>query len=163
MEHTNKAYLLIGGNVGDRLFYLEQAVTLLQKNCGKVVTSSSIYETAPWGNTQQASFLNQALALHSGFSAFELMYHLLHIEEEMGRIRQEKNGPRIIDIDILLFNQEIHTANDLTIPHKELQNRRFVLAPLAEIAPSVTHPVLNKTIQQLLIECPDLLPVKKYK
>ncbi|MEO5995312.1 MAG: 2-amino-4-hydroxy-6-hydroxymethyldihydropteridine diphosphokinase [Chitinophagaceae bacterium] len=161
MEYINKAYLLIGGNIGNSLFYLGQAVALLQKKCGNVVNLSAIYETAPWGNTQQPVFLNQAMELHTEFTADELMPQLLSIEEEMGRKRDEKYGPRIIDIDILLFNEEVHISVELTIPHKELQNRRFVLQPLAEIAPLLIHPVLKKSIQQLLIECRDQLPVRK--
>jgi len=161
MENLNKTYLLIGGNVGNKLSYLEQAVTLLQKQCGNIIARSSIYETAPWGNTDQASFLNQALELYTKYDANSLMTRLLSIEEELGRVRQERNGPRVIDLDILFFNNEIHTAAKLTIPHKELQNRRFVLEPLSEIVPLLIHPVLNKSIQQLLEECTDHSSVKK--
>jgi 2-amino-4-hydroxy-6-hydroxymethyldihydropteridine diphosphokinase len=161
MENINKVYLLIGGNVGDSLLYLERAVTFLQTQCGKVVKISSFYETAPWGNTNQAPFLNQALELETSSDAPELMQGLLKIEEEMGRIREEKYGPRIIDLDILLFNDEIYNSSELTIPHKELQNRRFVLEPLAEIAPQLLHPVLKKNMLQLLVECRDVSAVKK--
>jgi 2-amino-4-hydroxy-6-hydroxymethyldihydropteridine diphosphokinase len=161
MEYINKAYLLIGGNVGNSLYYLNEAAELIQMDCGKVVNRSPIYETAPWGNTNQPAFLNQALELQTSFPAGELMTILLKIEEKMGRQRSEKFGPRIIDIDILLFNEEVHTGAELTIPHKELQNRRFVLQPLCDIAPSEVHPVLKKSIQELLLECPDNLPVKR--
>lgn len=161
MEYLNKAYLLIGGNVGNKLFFLEQAVMLLQKQCGDITARSSIYETAPWGNTEQASFLNQALELHTRYEAEDLMLLLLKIEEEMGRVRLEKYGPRIIDIDILFLNDEVYNTIELTIPHKELQNRRFVLQPLSEIAPLLVHPVLKKSVQQLLAECPDHSEVRK--
>jgi 2-amino-4-hydroxy-6-hydroxymethyldihydropteridine diphosphokinase len=161
MEYLNKAYLLIGGNVGNKLFFLEQAVKLLQKQCGDITARSYIYETAPWGNTQQASFLNQALELHTRYEAKDLMFWLLKIEEKMGRVRLEKYGPRIIDIDILLFNDEVYNTIELTIPHKELQNRRFVLQPLSEIAPLLLHPVLKKSVQQLLAECTDHSEVRK--
>ena len=155
MEYFNKAYLLIGGNVGNKFPNLERAMTLLQKQCGDITSRSSFYETAPWGNTEQASFLNLALELHTKLTAINLMLRLLETEKEMGRIRQEKYGPRIIDLDILLFNDEVVHTPELTIPHKELQNRRFVLEPLTEIAALIIHPVFNKTIQQLLDECTD--------
>ncbi len=161
MEYYNKAYLLTGGNVGNRLLYLDQAVNLLQKQCGEITARSSVYETAPWGNTQQAPFLNQALEIHTIFEAGDLMQQLLGIEKTMGRIRQEKYGPRVIDIDILLFNDTVYKTVYLTIPHKELQNRRFVLQPLSEIAPTLVHPVLKKSILQLLEECPDHSEVKR--
>lgn len=161
MEYSNKAYLLIGGNVGNKLAYLQLAVSLLQKQCGNVTAISSIYETAPWGNTQQDSFLNQALELQTSYNAGELMTRLLKIEEVMGRIRHERYGPRIIDLDILLFNEEVSNTKTLTIPHKELQNRRFALQPLSEIAPMLIHPVLKKSVIQLLDECPDDSEVKK--
>lgn len=161
MEYLNKAYLLLGGNVGDRLFYLENATNKIQTHCGIVSRKSAIYETAPWGKTDQAVFLNQALELQTAFPALELLLQTLSIEEEMGRKRVEKFGPRIIDIDILLFNEDIINSLALTLPHKELQNRRFVLQPLAEIAASMVHPVLKKSIRQLLLECKDPLPVKE--
>lgn len=161
MEYLNKAYLLIGGNVGNKLFFLEQAVMLLQKQCGKITDRSSIYETAPWGNIHQASFLNQALELQTRYEAENLMFLLLKIEEQMGRVRLEKYGPRIIDIDVLFFNDEVYNTIELTIPHKELQNRRFVLQPLSEIAPLLVHPVLKKSVQQLLAECADASEVRK--
>jgi 2-amino-4-hydroxy-6-hydroxymethyldihydropteridine diphosphokinase len=161
MEYLNKTYLLTGGNVGNKLFNLEQALMWIQQQCGNIVSRSAIYETAPWGNTQQPSFLNQALELHTGYGALHLMWQLLQIEEKMGRIRQEKYGPRIIDIDILLFNEEVLDSPELTIPHKELHNRRFVLKPLSEIAPLLVHPILKKSIQQLLAECKDSSKVEK--
>jgi 2-amino-4-hydroxy-6-hydroxymethyldihydropteridine diphosphokinase len=161
MEYFNKAYLLTGGNAGNRLFYLDQAVNLLQKQCGEITARSSVYETAPWGNTQQASFLNQALEIHTTFEASTLMEQLLCIEKKMGRIRKEKYGPRVIDIDILLFNEAVYKTIDLTIPHKELQNRRFVLQPLSDIAPTLVHPVLKKSMLQLLEECMDVSTVTK--
>lgn len=160
MEYLNKAYLLIGGNVGNSFSYLSQAILHLQIQCGNVVQKSAVYETAAWGNTQQPPFLNQALELHTNLPATKLMHEILKIEEALGRVRKEKYGPRTIDIDILLFNDEVYASTELIIPHKELQNRRFVLEPLAEIAPLVIHPVKNKTMKQLLAECPDNLQVK---
>jgi 2-amino-4-hydroxy-6-hydroxymethyldihydropteridine diphosphokinase len=158
----NIAYLLTGGNLGDRMAALKTAEEMVDRQCGHVMQASSLYETAPWGNTDQPAFLNQALAIQTGLNAKQLIRYILKIEKLMGRIRKEKNGPRIIDIDILLFNQEIFNYSFLTVPHPELQNRRFALMPLAEIAPDIIHPIFNKTTSQLLHECKDELGVIKY-
>lgn len=162
MQYTNKAYLLTGGNQGDRLLYMQHALDLLNKHGGKVINQSPVYETAAWGNEQQSTFLNQALELETTLRAHELMTNLLRIETQMGRQRLEKYGPRTIDIDILFFNQDIYATPELTIPHPELQNRRFVLQPLSVIAAEFIHPVLKKSVYQLLQECPDELPVKNF-
>jgi len=155
------AHLLIGGNLGNRKENLAKAVSLINEQCGSLTRSSSIYETEAWGITDQPSFLNQALEISTSLNARQLMRKVLQIEEEMGRVRKEKLGPRIIDIDILLFENEIHDLRFLKIPHPEMQNRRFVLVPLAEINSTLQHPVLKKTIAELLEECPDNLEVKK--
>jgi 2-amino-4-hydroxy-6-hydroxymethyldihydropteridine diphosphokinase len=157
----NRAYLLTGGNMGNREKQLETARELINQQCGTVSKTSSLYETAAWGKTDQPSFLNQALEVETTLNARQLIRHILKIEKQMGRIRKEKYGPRIIDIDILLFNTEKYNYSFLKLPHPEMQNRRFALLPLAELAPDVMHPVLNKTIAELLKECPDKLPVKK--
>lgn len=158
----NKAYLLTGGNLGNTKQNLQLAAQLIENNCGKIVRQSAIYETAAWGNTQQPAFLNQVLELATSLSPEALMTTLLQIEESMGRIRAEKYGPRLIDIDVLLYNREIINTPIITVPHPELANRRFVLVPLAEIAPRLKHPALQKTIQELLQICPDQLAVKKF-
>ena len=157
----SKAHLLIGGNLGDRKENLLTAISLISEQCGSLTKSSSVYETEAWGITDQPSFLNQALQISTSLNARQLMRKILKIEKEMGRVRIEKLGPRIIDIDILLFENEIHDLRFLKIPHPELQNRRFVLVPLAEIDPTLQHPVLKKTIAELLEECPDNLEVSK--
>jgi 2-amino-4-hydroxy-6-hydroxymethyldihydropteridine diphosphokinase len=157
----NKAYLLTGGNMGHRESNLALAVELIQKDGGKIIAHSALYETAAWGNSDQPGFLNQALLLETRLDAAPLLHLLLAIEKQIGRVRLEKYGPRVIDIDILLFNQEIHHEPALKIPHPELANRRFALTPLAEIAADYVHPVLKKTIAKLLEECPDKLAVNK--
>jgi 2-amino-4-hydroxy-6-hydroxymethyldihydropteridine diphosphokinase len=158
MKH---AYLLIGGNDGDRVQYLEEAKKLISHYLGKIIKTSSIYETAAWGKTTQPDFLNQVLLVETILNAPNLMNEILVIEKKMGRIRNEKYSQRIIDIDILFYNNEIWQKPELTIPHPEIPNRRFVLEPMNEIAPQLTHPVLKKNIQQLLKECKDELNVKK--
>ncbi len=158
----NKAYLLTGGNLGNREQNLSTARTLISEKCGSIVAASALYETAAWGNTEQPAFLNQAVELSTPLLARQLIRKLLKIEKQMGRVREEKYGPRIIDIDMLLFNEEKHNYSFLKLPHPEMQHRRFALLPLAEIAPAVLHPVLKKTISELLHECKDELEVKKY-
>lgn len=158
----NDAYLLTGGNAGDRLANLQQARDKIQKVAGAVLKESAIYETAAWGLTAQNAFLNQALLVSTSLEAEELLKTLLLTEQELGRKRIEKMGPRTIDIDILFYKNEIISSAALTVPHPEIANRRFVLIPLNEIAPDFVHPVLQKTISQLLKICPDKLEVKKY-
>lgn len=156
----NKAFLLLGTNLGKREENLKGAKDILQQY-GNILRSSSSYETAPWGKTDQPFFLNQAIEIETILSAEALMQQILEIEKTMGRERKEKYGPRSIDIDILLFNDEQYDLPFLKIPHPEMQNRRFVLIPLAEIAPNVQHPKLNKSISRLLEACPDDLDVIK--
>jgi 2-amino-4-hydroxy-6-hydroxymethyldihydropteridine diphosphokinase len=158
----NKAFLLTGSNWGDREQHLTTARELINDQCGTIVAESSLYETAAWGKTDQPSFLNQALEVDTTLHARQLIRRILKVEKMMGRVRKEKYGPRLIDIDILLFNNEKHNYPFLKLPHPEMQNRRFALIPLAEMAPEMMHPVLNKTIAQLLRECPDELDVKKF-
>lgn len=158
----NTVYLLTGGNVGNRQQYLQKSALLITTGCGKIVQQSSLYETAPWGKTDQPAFLNQALLLHTLLAPDELMKTLLQIEKTIGRTRTEQYGPRTIDIDILLFNRQIIHTPLVTVPHPQMANRRFVLQPLNEIAPGYMHPVLLQSIAQLLELCPDPLPVKKF-
>jgi 2-amino-4-hydroxy-6-hydroxymethyldihydropteridine diphosphokinase len=158
---VNRAWLLTGGNMGRREENLVKARKSIERECGAILQSSSIYETAAWGNTKQAAFLNQVLAIQTFLSPQQLLKKILTIEKKMGRLREEKYGPRVIDIDILLFNDAILDQPSLKIPHPQLQNRRFVLVPLAEIAAEIVHPVLKKTIADLLALCPDKLVVKK--
>lgn len=157
----NKAYLLTGGNMDKREENLVRACNLISQYCGDIVKTSSLYETAAWGKEDQPSFLNQALKIQTMLTPQQLLKQLLNIEKMIGRVRKEKYGPRIIDIDILLFNDEIINDKGLNIPHPEMQNRRFALTPLAEIAPGAVHPRFKKTISELLATCPDILKVKK--
>lgn len=153
----NKIFLITGGNIGDRKKILEAAVVLIEAKIGKIIQRSRIYETDAWGITDQPSFYNQVLVVESSFSAIEVIKIILKIEEELGRVRTIKNAARTIDIDILFFNNEIVNEENLTIPHPQIANRRFVLKPLDEIAPMLIHPVYKKSIHELLAICSDEL------
>ena len=159
----NTAYILTGGNLGNRQQNLQKALLLLSEQAGRIISISSLYETAAWGNKDQPSFLNQAIALETHLPADVLLVTILSIEQEMGRRRFEKMGPRTIDIDILFYNNLVIESNQLVIPHPQLHKRKFVLLPLNEIAGSYIHPVFNKTVSSLLHECDDPLTVEKFK
>jgi 2-amino-4-hydroxy-6-hydroxymethyldihydropteridine diphosphokinase len=142
------AYLSLGSNVGDREANLREALTRLGQ-VGRVLAVSSFYETEPVEFIEQAWFLNCVAAFETRETPPHLMTSILGIEAEMGRRRLQKKGPRSIDIDILLYDDAVEQSTELTIPHPALQERRFVLEPLAEIAPNVVHPILKKTIGEL--------------
>ena len=151
----NNAYLLIGGNLGDRLANLNNAIQKIELHCGKIISSSAIYETAAWGFTEQPPFFNQALQVETALSATELMQQLLSIELSLGRERLLPLGPRTIDLDIIYFNNEIIQNDIVSIPHPRMEQRNFVLIPLNEIAPTYLHPVLNIPTSTLLKQCKD--------
>lgn len=142
------AHLSLGSNVGDRQQHLRDAISRLEAE-GRVIAVSSFYETEPVDFTAQPWFVNGALALETDQSPKALMRAVLRIELEMGRQRTENKGPRIIDIDILLYDDLIVDSDDLTIPHPAMHERRFVLEPLVEIAPAAKHPLLLKTVAEL--------------
>jgi 2-amino-4-hydroxy-6-hydroxymethyldihydropteridine diphosphokinase len=161
LQRMNSAYLVTGGNIGNRQDQLSHAARLIQERCGVIIDKSSLYETAAWGKTDQENFLNQALVVETSLNARDLLNEILYIENLMGRDRLEKYGPRIIDIDIIFFNHQIIKENGLVVPHPEMSHRRFVLEPLNEVIPAYIHPIYYKTVSQLLKECDDALPVKK--
>lgn len=161
MNEIHTAYLLIGGNIGDRQHYLSRAAQLIEEHAGDIIALSSVYETDAWGFTAQPAFLNQVLVLQTALSPLDLLQQVLQIELILGRVREQKMGPRTIDIDILLYEQTILDLPELVLPHPSLQFRRFALMPLAEVAPGLPHPVLQKTVAELLTDCPDKLAVKK--
>lgn len=134
----------------------------IQLHCGSIVNKSSIYETAAWGNTKQAAFLNQVISIRTNLPPDDLMKKLLEIEQKLGRLRTEKYGPRTIDLDILFYDALIYHSAIVTLPHPAIQDRKFVLIPLAELSPGKIHPVYKKTIRTLLNECADQLAVIKH-
>ena len=152
-------YIHTGSNIGDRQLNLQTAKKWLSREIGIIHKASKIYETAPWGRTDQPDFLNQALALYTGLSPFEVMECILIIEQQMGRERNEKWAARLIDIDMLFYDQIIIDTPRLKLPHPHLSERNFVLTPLSEIAPNLIHPVLNQTISVLKASLPNPLPV----
>ncbi len=158
----NNVFLLTGGNMGDRLQILKKALEEITIQIGAVIKKSSLYETAPWGIADQPAFLNQVLLAQTTLSPQEILKTILSIEINMGRKRNEKFGPRIIDIDLLFYNDLILQSPDLVIPHPEIANRRFVLVPLVELNKNLKHPVLKESVFQLLNECPDHLQVMKF-
>jgi len=159
---VNKLYLLLGSNMGNSKSQLTTAILNIEKLIGCLTRQSGIYSTAAWGNLNQPDFLNQVIIVETKLSAHQSMQTILSIEKKMGRIRTIKNAPRIIDIDILFFNKEIIEEAQLSIPHPQIQNRRFVLIPLNQLSPNLKHPVLKKSVHQLLIHCTDKLNVKKF-
>jgi len=159
---TKIVYLLLGSNLGDRNALIEEAIVAIQQQIGQVTSRSSIYETAAWGKEDQPGFLNIALAVATTLNAQEVLVHALAIEKELGRVRLEKWGARLIDIDIIFYGDEvISIAGELEVPHPEMHKRKFVLVPMAEIASDYIHPVLKKTLPELLLELPDDLKVLK--
>ena len=154
-------FLLLGSNEGDRLRNLEEAFRRISLDAGEVVARSTVYRTAAWGMEDQPDFYNQVVAIRSPHGPEELLGRLLAIERAMGRVRRERWGPRLIDIDLLFYGNEVIDTSILRVPHPGIPDRKFTLLPLAEIAPDLVHPVLHKTIAELLRECKDRLGVER--
>jgi 2-amino-4-hydroxy-6-hydroxymethyldihydropteridine diphosphokinase len=158
------AFIGIGSNLGDRRNNLESAISRIGEETGIIKGISSLYETEPWGFETENYFLNMVVKVNTPLEPKELLESLLVIEKDMGRIRNNKDySSRIIDLDILFYEDFIIAEGGLTIPHPHIHNRRFVLVPMAEIAPGFVHPVLNKTIISLLGLCHDNSRVIQYE
>ncbi len=158
----SQVVLLLGGNLGNRVQNLSKALEALQQDIGTVQKKSSIYETAAWGITDQPNFLNQVVIIKTHLTAQEVIKKIFVIEKQLGRERLIKMGPRLIDIDILFYDDKIIENKNLIVPHPRIQDRKFVLEPLNEIIPNYIHPIINKSVQLLLQECTDTLNVKKF-
>lgn len=158
----NKVFLGIGTNLGNRENNLRKAVLKIEEQIGQVVNSSSVYETAPWGFEAESDFLNMVLEAETVHSPTELLHKISSIELMLGRDKnQDRYSSRVIDIDILLYNDLVINENGLKIPHRLIHERKFVLVPLCEIAPDIIHPVLVKSMKVLLEECRDRSKILK--
>jgi len=152
----------MGGNMGDRVAFIDSAQNQIIKQIGIVLSESKIYESEAWGLEDQQNFLNKVIIVESGLFALDILNKCLEIEKSLGRERLEKWAERKIDIDILYFNSETISESHLTVPHPEIQNRRFVLVPLCEVSTDYIHPTLQKTNIELLEKCTDSLKVWEY-
>ena len=159
----NVFFLLLGTNLGNRKELLREAIQQIKQQIAPILAQSAIYETAPWGVTDQPAFLNQVLQLESILHPIDILQRALKIEKELGRERHERWGPRLIDIDLLYYGDLILKMSDLIVPHPRLHERRFTLVPLAEIAPDFVHPVFKKNNQKLLADCTDSSEVFVFK
>ncbi len=154
-------YLLLGSNMGNSLQFLTDARTHIENEIGAISVSSSIYQTAAWGKTDQPDFMNQVVKVNSNFAPEEVLQTILAIEKKLGRERTEKWAARTIDIDILFYDLMIINHDNLIIPHPFLQERAFALAPLSELAPNLEHPILKQTISTLLANLASDLSIRK--
>jgi 2-amino-4-hydroxy-6-hydroxymethyldihydropteridine diphosphokinase len=154
-------FLSLGGNLGNTREIFEGAYPLIEKKIGKISVYSSVYQTEAWGPIPQADFLNQVLLVSTTLSAQACLTEMLAIEKEFGRERKERWGPRTLDLDILYYSDITIAEEDLTVPHPRIAERKFILTPLAEIAPSFTDPTSRKTMVALLEECEDSSQVNR--
>jgi len=161
----SETYLLLGGNIGDTKAILNDAIKLIESSCGIVLKISSIYKSEAWGFKSEQAFLNQVILLQTILSPEVLLQTILSIEQQLGRERNMNEGysSRLIDIDILFYDNLIINQESLTVPHPLLHKRRFTLLPLNEIAKDYMHPIFNKSVNELLLECKDNLIVKKHQ
>jgi 2-amino-4-hydroxy-6-hydroxymethyldihydropteridine diphosphokinase len=159
----HQATILLGTNIGEKRKNLNKAISLLKQYCGVVTKESSIYESDAWGKEDQESFYNKIIIVKTIIPPIFLMKTMLDLEKKMGRIREEKWGPRLIDMDLLFYENKIVHSKTLELPHPGISKRNFTLLPLVEINPIFLHPTLNCTIQDLLSQSKDPLTAKRIK
>lgn len=158
------AFIGIGTNLGNREANIEDALTRIEESLGEVLVASSVYESEPWGFDSKDKFLNMVVYIRTDLTPSGLLGRILMIEAQMGRIREDEGyKSRTIDIDILLYEDEILNEPTLEIPHPRMHERKFVLVPLCEIAPDIVHPVIKKVFRELLEKCGDAGEVVKFK
>lgn len=159
------AYLLIGGNLGERERVQRESLAALELECGRLLQRSSLYESAPWGFDHERYFLNRVVKLETSYDPDQLLSMLLGIEECFGREREGEAGyqGRVLDLDILYYDDRIIRDSTLKLPHPRIHERRFTLAPLHEVAPDLFDPLRQKDVRTLLEECPDPLEVKIFE
>lgn len=160
-----RLYLLIGGNSGDRYGLIQKAAQLIGSELGEIAALSSIYETEPWGFEAEVGFLNQAVVVDSEFSLDEALRRCHSIEHALGRVRNSESQytSRTMDVDIIFADQQVVQNESIVVPHPRMHLRRFVLVPLAEVAAEMVHPILQKSVQNLLADCPDSGAVTLWK
>jgi len=158
----NIVFLQLGSNLGDRELLLKDSITEIEDRVGNILECSKLYESTPWRVEGQENYLNQILKVKTTLLADDVLLTVLDIEKQLGRVRIEKWGERLIDIDIIFYNDSIIETPELCVPHKHLHERMFVLTPLHNIAPEMVHPKYNKTIEELLKICKDTELVKEY-
>ena len=158
----NIVFLQLGSNLGERESLLQDAIIAIEGRIGKVVEKSKVYESTPWRVDGQENYLNQIVKVKTELLADDILSTILDIEKELGRIRLEKWGERLIDIDIIFYNDSIIETAQLCVPHKHMHERMFVLTPMHNIAPELVHPIYNKTVAELLQICKDTELVKEY-
>ncbi len=156
-----KIYLLTGGNLGNRHENLQFAIRGVEKKIGVITRKSAVYETSAWGITEQPAFLNQVLEIETNLDPLEILEKTQQIERQAGRTRHQKWQARTLDIDILFIDHQVISSEKLIIPHPHLQDRNFVLVPLAELIPDFEHPICRQSVQSLLAHCVDRLAVHK--
>ncbi|RVU25052.1 2-amino-4-hydroxy-6-hydroxymethyldihydropteridine diphosphokinase [Sandaracinomonas limnophila] len=161
MNMSHLAYISLGGNIGNTLEIFQNALLAIEKKLGKIIQKSSIYQTAAWGKEDQNDFLNQVILIETSFDAKKLLDSLLTIELLFERKRIERWGPRTLDLDLLSFDNQIENSESLVLPHPRIQERKFILVPLAELNPNWVHPMLRKSVSELLDNCADQLKVKR--
>lgn len=156
----SEVFIQLGSNLGNRMQALNKAMDLMHNMLGKPLKISGIYESQAWGNENQENFLNCVVSYKTSMHPLELLKHLKEIEIKIGRVQNTKWGPRLIDLDILMFGKSVFLANDLKIPHPKMSQRAFVMIPLADIAPNLIHPIFGQTISAMKDACTDPLLVK---